>query len=133
MGNSVQSWKIMLFFFSFSLCVKYWIASFSFLWKLISGLFTWVTCRLTDLLGKLSTASAKNISLFFQGLWRKWMKRCLFGFYFRLFVVMFNQKFGSKALQGTVDNFQMNFWDLKVPHLFIVTVLWLLRHLHQVF
>lgn len=44
------------------MCVKYWIASFSFLQKLISSLFTWVIYRLTDFLEKQSTALlTKNI------------------------------------------------------------------------
>lgn len=68
-ATQCKAGKSCWFFFSCFLCLKYWIASFSFLWKLIPGLFTWVTCRLTDFLGKLSTASAKNISLFFHGLW----------------------------------------------------------------
>lgn len=43
------------------------------------------------------------------------MKKYLFVFHLTPFVVIFNEKFDSKAFEGTVDNFQINFYILKVP------------------
>lgn len=41
-------------------------------------------------------------------------EKCLFGFHFIPFVVIFNEKFDCKAFGGTVHSFQRIFYILKV-------------------